>query len=176
MAMNPLPFAHNPTQAAIAGTHMVGEICVGDAELEYSARPGNIDWWAGYPMDNQRHIIAVPVPTHDHVTPVGPVGSIRFFVSAYGATGNIDWINLVNHVQAIYSTGPPVSTVAGGTGWCESFAPPGTSASHPGLWYFCLASGGGTLLPNGGGIETTDWQNPTDGLAQYWQVILNQTT
>ena len=31
---------------------------------------------------------------------------------------------------------------------------------------------GTTIIVNGGGLYTTDWINPTDGLAEYWIGVL----
>lgn len=36
-----------------------------------------------------------------------------------------------------------------------------------------LSPNGVALIPNGGGEYTTDWINPTDGLAQYWLLYQN---
>ena len=39
------------------------------------------------------------------------------------------------------------------------------------IYLYVAPTGGTNLIDNGGGPGTTDWTNPTTGLAQYWAEV-----
>jgi uncharacterized delta-60 repeat protein len=74
----PRPFAYNPSQTAITGTTQKANLAIGVDELDYSSRPGSVTWWMG-PNETDAHIICIPVPAGNHPTPVGNVGTVKFW-------------------------------------------------------------------------------------------------
>jgi hypothetical protein len=71
-------FAYNPTQASISGATLVGTLAVGSSELNYSSNPGGITWWMG-PEESTGYVIATVHTTSDFPTPVGDVGTVKFW-------------------------------------------------------------------------------------------------
>jgi len=56
------PFAYNPSQQPITGASQYGNIAVGFGNLDYSTKPGGIQWWNG-PNEDIGYIIAKPIPS-----------------------------------------------------------------------------------------------------------------
>jgi hypothetical protein len=54
------PFAYN-TGATVSGSTKFGNISVGFAQIDWSTRPGNIDWLTG-PDEDLGYVICEPVP------------------------------------------------------------------------------------------------------------------
>ena len=73
------PFTYN-NGSPIEGTAQLGNLSIGVASLDYSKRPGNKTWWMGPDEENQ-YVIIKDVPTQDWPTPIGNIGSIRFWNS-----------------------------------------------------------------------------------------------
>lgn len=71
-------FAYNPTQASISGATLVGTLAVGSSSLDYSSDPGGIDWWMG-PEESTGYVIATVHTPSDFPTPVGNVGTVKFW-------------------------------------------------------------------------------------------------
>ena len=61
-------FAYN-TGSTISGTSQVGDIAISEADVEYSANFGGLQWWGG-PDQTNGYVIAFPVPSCDRPTPV----------------------------------------------------------------------------------------------------------
>jgi hypothetical protein len=61
-------FAYN-TGSLISGTTQVGDLAISEAEVEYSANFGGLQWWGG-PDQTNGYVIAFPVPSCDRPTPV----------------------------------------------------------------------------------------------------------
>jgi hypothetical protein len=61
-------FAYN-TGSLISGTTQVGDLAISEAEVEYSANFGGLQWWGG-PDETNGYVIAYPVPGCDRPTPI----------------------------------------------------------------------------------------------------------
>jgi hypothetical protein len=61
-------FAYN-TGSAISGTTQVGNIAISQADVEYSANYGGLQWWGG-PDESLGYVIAVPVSGNTQPTPL----------------------------------------------------------------------------------------------------------
>jgi hypothetical protein len=61
-------FAYN-TGSLISGTTQVGDIAISQADVEYSANFGGLQWWGG-PDESLGYVIAVPVSGNTQQTPV----------------------------------------------------------------------------------------------------------
>ena len=75
-------FAYNPVppNSPIFGTTQVGDIAIGDIDVQYSDNYGGVQWWGG-PNESLGYVIAYPVPSGDHQTPVPGVFS---YIGFYG--------------------------------------------------------------------------------------------
>ena len=78
----------------ISGTEQVGDLAIGVTLQDYATRIGNKTWWGG-PDETDKYIIAKDVPTQDRQTPIGNVGSVRFWRCD---EVDADFINLVNAI------------------------------------------------------------------------------
>lgn len=85
------PFTYN-NGSQINGTYQLGNLAVGVDALDYSRRPGNKTWWMGPDEENQ-YVIIKDVPTQDWPTPIGNIGSIRFWNSNPTDNAFIDMVN-----------------------------------------------------------------------------------
>ena len=61
-------FAYN-TGSLISGTTQVGSLAISEADVEYSANFGGLQWWGG-PDQTNGYVIAFPVPSCDRPTPI----------------------------------------------------------------------------------------------------------
>ena len=61
-------FAYN-TGLPISGTTQVGDIAISEAEVEYSANFGGLQWWGG-PDETNGYVIAYPIPGCNRQTPI----------------------------------------------------------------------------------------------------------
>ena len=124
------PFAYNPQIGSpvevIPGTIQVGDLAIGVDPLLYSADPGGVTWWAG-PDEEVGYVICAPVPAEDHPTPVGPVGSVRFWRTK--ALTTEAFISLANYISSKVGFGVEFTTAAGvldkleEVGYWTSFVP-----------------------------------------------------
>jgi hypothetical protein len=92
-------FAYN-TGSLISGTTQVGDIAISQADVEYSANFGGLQWWGG-PDETNGYVIAYPIPGCDRNTPVGLQACLGFKRST-DLTNN-SFIELVNS----FVEGPP---------------------------------------------------------------------
>lgn len=74
------PFAYNPSGIPIDGTLQVGDLAIGVTNQNYSVRPGGVIWWAG-PDEELGYVICGPVPSANRPTPIGNIGTVRFWRS-----------------------------------------------------------------------------------------------
>lgn len=108
----PRPFAYNPSQTTITGTTQLSNLAVGVDTLDYSARPGNVTWWMG-PDETDAYIICLPVPAGNHPTPVGNVGTVKFWKSTDFT--DLGFLNLINIMGS-----QTFSTAQDAWDWCQS--------------------------------------------------------
>ena len=71
------PFARN-TGNPLLGTAQFGELVVGLQNLRYDENYGGIKWWYGAD-EELGYVIGTDVPAENHPTPVGNIGSVRFW-------------------------------------------------------------------------------------------------
>ncbi len=74
------PFAYNPSHTPISGTQQLGDLAIGITNQNYAAGPGGVQWWMG-PDEELGYIICEPVPTGDFPTPIGNIGTVKFWRS-----------------------------------------------------------------------------------------------
>ena len=86
-------FAYNPSHTPIEGTIQVGDLAIGTTIRDYSTRPGGVIFWGG-PLENLGYVIAGPVPSMDRSTPIGNIGTVRFWRSK--ALTDESFLELVN--------------------------------------------------------------------------------
>lgn len=91
------PFAYNPSQVPIDGTLQVVDLAVGSAEQEYSSNLGGVTWWMG-PDEDLGYVIASPVSASTHPTPIGPIGTVKFWRTKTKTDQN--FINLASYVSS----------------------------------------------------------------------------
>ena len=96
------PFAYNPSRDPIPGTDQVGDLAIGVELQNYSARLGGILWWGGAD-EELGYIICAPVPTMDWPSPLGSIGTVRFWRSA--ELTNESFLSLVNRLSDGIVTG-----------------------------------------------------------------------
>jgi len=104
-------FAYN-TGSTVVGTTQVGNIAISQADVEYSANYGGLQWWGG-PDESTGYVIAIPVPAGDVPTPIDIDAYLRFKRSS-DLTNN-SFLQLVNS----FAPAPPA---------------PFTSATDASIW------------------------------------------
>ncbi len=88
------PFGRN-TGDPLYGTAQFGDLTVGLKPLDYDGNYGGIKWWYGAD-EELGYVIGTDVPAENHPTPVGNIGSVRFWrTSAF--TDN-DFVFVANRV------------------------------------------------------------------------------
>ena len=93
--MKSRPFAYNPSLTPIPGTDQVGTLAIGVTQQDYSANPGGVQWWIG-PDEELGYIICEPVSTGDFPTPIGNIGTVKFWRSVELTTSSfLEITNLV---------------------------------------------------------------------------------
>lgn len=118
--MSSRPFAYNPSKTPISGTTQSGDIVFGVTEQNYGADYGGVKWWMG-PDEEVGYLLCIPVPEGNFPTPVGNIGTVKFFRSEQ--LTNEDFISLVNHVS-----GNNYTTIFEAKNWVSS---QGFYTSHP---------------------------------------------
>jgi len=71
------PFARN-TGTPLVGTAQFEDLVVGLQNLRYDENYGGIKWWYGAD-EELGYVIGTDVPAENHPTPVGNIGSVRFW-------------------------------------------------------------------------------------------------
>jgi hypothetical protein len=73
------PFTYN-NGAYIPGTEQIGDLSIGLLSQDYASNPGGKTWWMG-PDEDNIYVIGKDVPTQDHPTPLGNIGSVEFWAT-----------------------------------------------------------------------------------------------
>jgi hypothetical protein len=89
------PFTYN-NGTRIDNSIQIGDLAVGYPGLRYDNNPGGKTWWMG-PVESGKYIIAKDVPTQNWPTPIGNIGSTRFWGSD---NNNSSFLNMVNTLPA----------------------------------------------------------------------------
>ena len=87
-------FAYN-TGSLISGTTQVGNIAISEADVEYSANFGGLQWWGG-PDETNGYVIAHTDPSGSHDGAAGGNANLGFWRST-GLTDS-DFLDLVNSI------------------------------------------------------------------------------
>ena len=88
-------FAYNPTHITIAGTTLTGDISVSVSAQDYYIHPGGLTWWNG--LDEiTGYVICERVPAGNQPTPLGNIGTVRFWKS--DTLTDASFISLVNRI------------------------------------------------------------------------------
>jgi len=116
-------FAYN-TGSLISGTTQVGDLAISEAEVEYSANFGGLQWWGG-PDQTNGYVIAYPVPAGDHQTPIpGVFSSIGFYGTKNMANplSESTFVELVNvQFNQNFTSGNDASTWLTNNGYWNSW-------------------------------------------------------
>lgn len=88
-------FTYNPTENPVSGTFLHGDLLIEDDSQDYSSKPGNLTWWQG-PDEDLGYVIATSVPASNRPTPVGNIGSVRFWRTK--TFSDLEFVNLANLV------------------------------------------------------------------------------
>lgn len=114
-------FAYN-TGIPISGTTQVGDIAISEAEVEYSANFGGLQWWGG-PDETNGYVIAYPVPGCDRQTPVGLQACLGFKRSEFLTQQSfVDLVNeFVGGPPAPFADGNSASTYLTNNGYWNSW-------------------------------------------------------
>lgn len=91
--MNSRPFTYN-NGSRIDNSSQLGNLAIGYPGLRYDNNPGSKTWWMG-PDESNLYIIGKEVSTEDWPTPVGNIGSVRFWSS--DKTSN-DFLEMSNNL------------------------------------------------------------------------------
>lgn len=89
-------FAYNPSQVPVSGTISHGTLLIEDLSQDYSSKPGEAVWWQG-PDEDLGYVIAATVPAGNHPTPVGNVGTVRFWRTQ--SFNDFSFLGLANFVS-----------------------------------------------------------------------------
>lgn len=95
------PFARN-TSNPLVGTAQFGDMVVGLQPLRYDENYGGIKWWNGA-EEELGYVIGTDVPAENHPTPIGNIGSVRFWRTT--AFTDNDFIFVANRVTKQGFTG-----------------------------------------------------------------------
>jgi len=164
-------FAYNPTLAPISGTVQEGNLAIGASEQEYSSQPGGVIWWMG-PDEDLGYVVAYEVPTQDRSTPIGPIGTVRFWRSS-SKTEN-SFIELVQYLAGpgnIFVSGDSAKTWLNSNGCWTSYTSavtsnlilyydPSDTSSYPGTGNLLSDLSGNSL---NGTISNLTFTNPYFG-------------
>ena len=109
-------FTYNPTEVAVTGTILHGNLLIQEDPLDYSSKPGNFVWWQG-PDEDLGYVIATTFPAGTRSTPVGNVGTVRFWRTQ--AFDDAQFINLANIVtgQSFLDTASAVTWLHANSYW-----------------------------------------------------------
>ena len=111
------PFAYNPSQVPISGTQQLADLAVGEGNLEYSANLGGVTWWMG-PEENSGYVIATVVPSGNQPTPVGGIGSVKFWRTK--TKTDLAFINLAQYVSGKIGSPQTFSTATQARSWLNT--------------------------------------------------------
>ena len=108
------PFAYN-IGPLISGTTQVGDLAVGNINVDYSANYGGVEWWMG-PDEDLGYVIAHPVPSNTQPTQIpGTFASLGFDRTKDFLDSS--FINLAEYVTRKYSTPQTFSSATDASIW-----------------------------------------------------------
>jgi hypothetical protein len=86
------PFAYN-LGSPISGTTQVGDLAIGDINVQYSENYGSVTWWEG-PNEISGYVIAHPTPSGNQPNPISVPAYLGFWRSKFKT--NESFLDLVN--------------------------------------------------------------------------------
>lgn len=92
----PTPFAYN-TGTTISGTTQIGNLARGTNDMDYSANPGNVQWWMS-PDESTGYVIALTDEAFGHTSPVG-INNIGLSFRRSSALTDDSFVEVVNHIS-----------------------------------------------------------------------------
>jgi hypothetical protein len=132
-------FAYN-TGSLISGTTQVGDIAVSEADVEYSANFGGLQWWGG-PDESLGYVIAIPVSGNTQPTPISGITASLGFYGTKNMTNPLDESTFVDLVNGVFNqnfvNGDEAKTWLNNNGYwtsygvslCDSFTFSGNNAT-----------------------------------------------
>jgi len=111
------PFAYNPSQVPISGTTQLADLVIGVDSQDYSTQPGGVTWWMG-PEENSGYVIATVVPSGNQPTPVGGIGSVKFWRTK--TKTDQAFINLARYVSGKIGSPQTFSTATQARTWLNT--------------------------------------------------------
>ena len=132
-------FAYN-TGSLISGTTQVGDIAVSEADVEYSANYGGLQWWGG-PDESLGFVIAIPVSGNTQPTPISGITASLGFYGTKNMTNPLDESTFVDLVNGVFNqnfvNGSDAKTWLNNNGYwtsygvslCDSFTFSGNNAT-----------------------------------------------
>ena len=124
MSITPIQkiFAYN-TGSTVYGTTQVGDIAISEADVEYSANYGGLQWWGG-PDETNGYVIAYPIPGCNRQTPIFGLQACLGFKRSTNLTNN-SFLELVNSFvvgpPAPFSSATDASTYLTNNGYWNSY-------------------------------------------------------
>ena len=116
-------FAYN-TGSLISGTTQVGQIAVSEADVEYSANYGGLQWWGG-PDESLGYVIAIPVSGNTQPTPISGITASLGFYGTKNMTNPLDESTFVDLVNGVFNqnfvNGSDASTWLASNGYWTSY-------------------------------------------------------
>jgi hypothetical protein len=91
---NTRPFTYN-NGSTLSGSEQIGDLAIGVTPQDYSSQPGGKEWWMG-PDEDNRYIIGKDVPSSDWSTPLGNIGSVRFWATS--TESDSEFVDLTNKI------------------------------------------------------------------------------
>ena len=134
---------NNNSDPLISGTEQIGDLAVGITLQDYATRIGGKTWWGG-PDETNRYIIAKDVPTQDRSTPIGNIGSVRFWRCNQVNSDFIETVNIIGN-QSFTTIDDCLDWLSNNGYWTNY--PIDTDRAHNGsVKYYNTQVGGGTYL------------------------------
>lgn len=88
------PFTYN-NGSTLSGSEQIGDLAIGVTPQDYSSQPGGKEWWMG-PDEDNRYIIGKDVPSSNWSTPLGNIGSVRFWATS--TESDSEFVDLTNKI------------------------------------------------------------------------------
>lgn len=105
------PFTYN-NGSTLSGSEQIGDLAIGVTPQDYSSQPGGKEWWMG-PDEDNRYIIGKDVPSSDWSTPLGNIGSVRFWATS--TKNDSEFVDLTNSTG-----GQTFTTVSSSLSWLRT--------------------------------------------------------
>lgn len=122
------PFTYN-NGTYILGTEQIGDLSIGLLPQDYASNPGSKTWWMG-PDEDNIYVIGKDVPTEDHPTPLGNIGSVQFWATS--TEDDTQFINLTNSIgtQSFTTVSSSLSWLRTNGYWSNYPITPSTSSGY----------------------------------------------